>query len=366
MREPRGFAIAGPTGVGQSRQRAGAREKPTAVSLRPPEGVCSHTPARARTRTLAHTRPAARSGGHGRLARPRGAHKPHPGRGSAPPGRRPPLPGRRKPLGRGRARRPGASPPRAAEAAPRGRARRGWRRPAPGQGQRPAAGGARRRRGAGGGRAATYWPGRRAPQSRRGSHARPPGRRCRRRRQGRSGRSADRGLGGDRLLPRPARARPQLRSSLRVFPPSPRPHPEPASPASSAEAGASPEPFVLGPPGVRRALSPPGEARSPGAAGPGPSYLPPGRSRGLEPREGRGWGPDRGAGAPAENRGAKTWRPREPEGRGKGTPGLFPEKKPNWRLPPAPKNRPPLEAAPGLAVGPQVSRRTWWCWDALE
>lgn len=208
MREPRGFAIAGPAGVGQSRRRAGAREKPTAASLRPPEGVCSHTPARARTRTLAHTRPAARSGGHGRLARPRGAHKPHPGRGSAPPGRRPPLPGRRKPLGRGRARRPGASPPRAAEAAPRGRARRGWRRPARGRGQRPAAGGARRRRGAGGGRAATYGPGRRAPQSRRGSHARPPRRRCRRRRQGRGGRSADRGLGGDRLSPRPARARP--------------------------------------------------------------------------------------------------------------------------------------------------------------
>ena len=57
MREPRGFAIAGPAGVGQSRRRAGAREKPTAVSLRPPEGVCSHTPARARThsRTTLHT-----------------------------------------------------------------------------------------------------------------------------------------------------------------------------------------------------------------------------------------------------------------------------------------------------------------------
>ncbi|CAI9177330.1 unnamed protein product [Rangifer tarandus platyrhynchus] len=174
----------------------------------------------------------------------------------------------------------------------------GARPPAPGRGQRPAAGGARRRRGAGSGRAATYWRGRRAPRSRHGSHARPPGRHCRRRRQGRGGRSAERGLGGDCLSPRPARARPQLRSSLRVFPLAPSPHPEPASPARSEEAGASPEPFVLGSPGVRRALSPPGEARSPSTAGPGPSYQPPGRGHGSEPQEGRGRGARREAPGP--------------------------------------------------------------------
>lgn len=346
MREPRGFAIAGPAGVGQSRQRAGAREKPTAVSLRPPEGVCSHTPARARTRTLAHTRPAARSGGHGRLARPRGAHKPHPGRGSAPPGRRPPLPGRRKPLGRGRARRPGASPPRAAEAAPRGRARRGWRRPAPGQGQRPAAGGARRRRGAGGGRAATYWPGRRAPQSRRGSHARPPGRRCRRRRQGRSGRSADRGLGGDRLSPRPARARPQLRSSLRVFPPAPARTPSPRPRRAPRRPVPAPSLLFWGRP-ASAALSPrPGKLAPQAQPGPAPAT--------CRPAAAAAWSPGRGGGgarieAPGPLRRTEVPRPggpgspragaREPQdcSRKKSQTGAFP-------LPPktAPRLKPPL------------------------
>ena len=47
--------------------------------------------------------------------------------------------------------------------------------------------------------------------------------------------------------------------------------------------------------------------------------------RGLQQERGEGR-LEGGAGAPAENRGAKTWRPREPEGRGTGTPGLFPER----------------------------------------
>lgn len=127
IKEPRCFPNAVAAGEGLSSRRAGAREKPTAVSLQPPK-ACAHT------LPHTHTRPGARSGGHVSLARPRTAHTPHPGRGSSPPGDAPHSPppeshwtwewrGTRRARGED-------DPPRSAPQTPRqgGRARGGWRR----------------------------------------------------------------------------------------------------------------------------------------------------------------------------------------------------------------------------------------------
>lgn len=119
-----------------------------------------------------------------------------------------------------------------------------------------------------------------------------------------------------------------------------------------AAAALSPRPGKLAPqaqPGPAPATCRPAAAaaRSPGrSGGRGAWREAPGPLRRTEvPRPGGPGSPRAGA--------------REPQGcsRKEAEPGALP-------LPP--NTLPRLEAAPGLAVGPQVSRRTWWCWDALE
>lgn len=131
------------------------------------------------------------------------------------------------------------------------------------------------------------------------------------------------------------------------------PAPEPTSPARSEEAGASHEPFVLGPLRVGRALPAPGSSLPRRSPVPSPTTCRPAGASARRP----GWRLERGAATPEDSRVAKTWRPREPEGpagagakepqtcsRKEAKPGAFP-------LPPL--TLPAPEAAQGLAVGPQ-------------
>ena len=225
-------------------------------------------------------------------------------------------------------------------------------------------------RGAGGQRAATYWldppaggrawrrP-RRAPWSCSRRHAWLLGRRCRRRRKGRGGPSADLCLEGDLLSPLPPWAHPHLLFSLHVFTPVPsrawpsRQHPNPR-PQRAPRRPVPAMSLLFWDRSASAALSPPREARSPGAA----RSLPQPPAARLGPLlGGRGGGLERGAATPEDSGVAKTWRPREPEGpagagakepqtcsRKEAKPGAFP-------LPPL--TLPAPEAAHGLAVGPQ-------------
>lgn len=137
-------------------------------------------------------------------------------------------------------------------------------------------------RGAGGKRAATYWleqpaggrawkrP-RRAPRSCSRRHAWLLGRRCRRRRKGRSGPSAYLCLEGDLLSPLPPWAHPHLLFSPHVFTPvlsrawSSRQHPNPR-PQRAPRRPVPAMSLLFWDRSASAALSPPREARSPGAA----------------------------------------------------------------------------------------------------
>lgn len=296
-------------------QLEGRREGEAHCSVTPaPEGVCSRTPAHTHSHTLARAR--ARAGTSAPLGRA-GRTSPTPAPAPRPPGDAPHSPSRENHWtsgwrGTGERATRATLPPRAAQAALLGRARSGCRRRAeerrlaprapPGAAAgsgfaRAAAGGGGRRReaaggsgrggpeaavgrGAGSGRQARCYllarPARgrawRRPRRARWScsrrHASLPGRRCRRRRKGRGGTSTSRVTSCHRS--HPGRT-PHLLVSLHVFTPVrsrawfSRLRPKPTSPAPSEEAGASHEPFVLGPLRVGSALLA-REARSLGAA----------------------------------------------------------------------------------------------------
>ncbi|XP_062037016.1 collagen alpha-1(I) chain-like [Lepus europaeus] len=256
-----------------------ASEKPTAVSLRPPKACAPTRP---------HTHARTHSPGHalGRARQPRSAapsvHAP-PRPPLLAPGRRPPLPTPRKPLDAGVARLPGSarlgrpSPPRAADAAPRregaGRAAdRGAqpRRRVPGP---PAASGGGRggRKAAAGAPLLTGWA------SLRGG--------------GRAAAAPPRtSAAGRPRLAAPTLGAPHF--SLHVFTLVPsragfsRLSPEPTSPPHPGEAGASHEPFVLGPFRVGCDLPTWGSKIPQAQLGSFPIYLQTGWSRRPEAREG--------------------------------------------------------------------------------
>lgn len=323
------------------RAAGGGRQEKPACSVAPaPEGVCSHTPARARTHALAHTRPAARARAGTTPPRSAARERTSPAAAAPRPRATPPPPRPAKAIGR----RTGAAPGSRPAARRRGRATQEGapRVEAPGARAGAAAGGGRRPEAtqAGGGRAATT--GRAGALRRcRGSHARPP--------------AGAVGSGGRAAATAPqARLRrgPPVAASSPGAPPAafltsgvpsgPPPAPRAPRPRRAPRSRCQSRAFLFWgrPAAAPRSLPARGELAPQAQPGPGPSYLPPGRGRGSEPREERREGRlEGGAGALREPR-CQTWRPREPEGGAREPQGCS-RKEAELAPSPAPKHPPP-------------------------